>query len=338
MTDINDLLAKLNPKIAAQFKIASNTSNDLLETPSLGLNMAIGGYGYGRQTTIWGNRSGGKTAHCLQLVRNAQKKGEMAAWIDAEKNFDKNWARRLGVDPDQMIISPITSIADMADAGHDLLKAGVDVLVVDSISALLPQSYFEDDKTKKGGGEMKALANTGQIGTYAKNMAAACNMLNRVNEHTALIFISQVRNQIGSWGASLSHMGGKGLEHMNSTTIKLWSNPAEKEAIKGEVTSGDLILTRPVGRPVTWTVEKNRGPGMNASNEYKFYFAGDHVGVDLTGEVLTFGVEYGIIKKSGAWFYIGDEKFHGEENATKFLWQNPDIEEKIYGEILAKSF
>lgn len=331
MTDnIDELLAKLNPKTAAMFRRASEVKNDVLPTPSLGLNRAIGGVGYGRQTMIWGNRSGGKTLFCLGLAANAQRDGKTVAWIDAERNYDPVWAKRHGVDSDKVLWSPVTSIADMADAGHDFIRAGVDVLIVDSISTLLPQSYFVD-------GEMKALADTGQIGTFSKNMGQAVNMFNRVNEHTALVLISQVRNQIGSYGASLAPMGGKAVEHMNSLQIKLWSNPSEKEAIMGKITEGDLILQKPVGRPVTWTVEKNRGPGMNESNKYDMYFKGDFVGVDRTGEVIDFGVESGLVKKGGAWYTIGEERFQGRAKAIQYLRDNPDVEEQIYGEILAKS-
>lgn len=335
--NIEELLGKLNPKTAQAFKKASEVENELLPTPSLGLNMAIGGIGYGRQTTLWGNRSGGKTLFSLQCAAQAQRDGKGVAWIDAEKNFDPAWARRLGVNPDDMIVSTITSIADMADAGHDLMKAGIDMLVVDSVSVLLPQSYFEDTKDGKGDGEMKGLANTGQIGTFSKNLGSALNMFNRVNEHTALILISQIRNQIGSYGASITPMGGTALQHLNSAQIKLWSNPNIKEAIQGTISDGDLIFKRPVGREVTWTVEKNRGPGMNMSSAYDLYFAGDFVGVDRVGEVVDLGVEYGIIKKGGAWYTVGDERFQGRTKVVEYLRENPDIEEKFYLEILGKA-
>jgi len=334
LTNIEKILAKLNPKTAEAFRIGSTTENELLPTPSLGLNIAIKGFGYGRQTTLWGNRSGGKTLMCLQTVANAQNAGKSVAWIDAEKNFDKAWARRNGVDTDELAISTITSIADMADAGYDLMRAGIDVLVVDSVSALLPQSYFED-ATK--GGELKPLAGTGQIGTFSKNLGTALNMFNNINEHTAIILISQVRTNITQTGGIPIPMGGIALQHMNSTQIKLWANPNIKEAIKGEVTNGDLVFERPIGRKTIWTVEKNRGPGMNMTGDYDLYFAGDFVGIDLVGEILDFGVEIGSIRKGGAWLYIGEEKFQGRPAAVKYLRDNLDIQEKIYQEILEKA-
>lgn len=335
MSTIEEVLARLNPKTAQSFRIASEIEVNLLPTPSLGLNMAMGGLRYGGFTVLYGNRGSGKTLFALQAVREAQKEGKSVAWLDVEKNFNPHWARRLGVDPDKMLVDDKTiSIASMADKGVHLIQSGIDVLVIDSISVLLPQSYFEDPKDGKE--EIKNLSGTGQIGTFSKNMGQAINMLNAVNEKTAIIMISQVRNNIGSYGASISFMGGKAVEHAASTVLKLWRTPSD--VIEAEVHVGDgLLMKRPVGSPVTWTVEKNRGPGMGMSNTYDLYTGGDHIGIDLTGEVVTYGVEYGIIKKGGSWFTIEDEKFQGKPAVIDYLRNNPDIQEKIYGEILAKS-
>jgi recombination protein RecA len=297
--------------------------------------MAIGGLGYGRFTTLWGNKGSGKTLFALQCVAEAQKQGKSVAWLDVEKNFTPGWAQSLGCDPDNMLVDNQTiSIAGMADKAVEAVLGGIDVLVIDSISQLLPQSFFEDAKSGKE--ELAGLANSGQIGTFSKNMGQAINMINSVNQHTAIILISQVRNKIGSYGASLSYMGGNALEHANSTVIKLWRAPSD--VIEEEVHVGDgLLLKRPVGYKVTWTIDKNRGPGMNVSNEYSVYTGIDPRGVALTDEVITYGIEYGLIKKGGAWLTIGDEKFQGKPSLIKHLRANPEIQEKIYGEILAKS-
>jgi recombination protein RecA len=335
LSNIDEILARLNPKTAQSFRKASEIEHELLPTPSLGINMAIQGLGYGRFTTLYGNRGCGKTMFALQCIAEAQKNGKTAAWLDVEKNFNPSWARRLGVNPDEMLVDNKTiSIAGMADKGVEMIQAGVDVLVIDSISQLLPQSFFEDPKDGKE--ELKGLKDTGQIGTFSKNIGQAINMLNSVNENTAIILISQVRNQIGSYGASIGFMGGKALEHANSTTLKFWRTPSD--VIERDVHVGDgLLLKRPVGAKVTWTVEKNRGPGMGMSNDYDIYTGGDFVGIDLASEVVTFGVEYGIIKKGGSWYTIGEQMFLGDKNAANHLRENPDILEKIYGEILAKS-
>lgn len=338
MSEFEDFLARLNPKTAASFRKASDIKLELLPTPSLGLNMAIEGLGYGRFTTLYGNRGSGKTMFALQTVAEAQKQGKICAWVDVEKNFNPEWARRLGCDPDKMVVANnIISIADMADTGRNLIMSGVDVLVVDSISQLLPQSFFEDPKDKKKEGEIKDLAFTGQIGTFSKNIGQAINILNGVNEKCAIIMISQVRNSIGSYGASISFMGGKALEHANSTTLKFWRTPSD--VIEKNIHIGDIILKKPVGAKVSWTVEKNRGPGMTWSNEYDIYTGGDFVGIDLQSEIATYGIEFGILKKSGNWISYGEDMkaINGKDAFTDWLRANPDISEKIYLEILEKS-
>jgi hypothetical protein len=125
------------------------------------------------------------------------------------------------------------------------------------------------------------------------------------------------------------------LEHANSTTLKFWRTPSD--VITEKVKVGDLILPQPVGAPVTWTVEKNRGPGMGRSNTYDIYTGGDKVGIDLCGEIVTYGVEYGIIKKGGAWLTIGEVQKQGRPAMVNYLRENPDIQEKVYLEILEKS-
>lgn len=336
MATIEEVLARLNPKTAQSFRVASSIENNTLPTSSLGINMAIKGIGYGRFTTLWGNRGCGKSLMAMQMVAEAQKEGKSTAWMDVEKNFDPSWARRLGANPDEILVDKNTiSIAGMADKSHELIESGIDVLVVDSVSQLLPQSYFEDPKNGKE--EVKGLAQTGQIGTFSKNLGQALDIINSINQNTAVILISQVRNNIGSYGASKSMMGGHALEHASSTIIKLWRTPSE--IIEGEVHLGDgLLIKRPVGSPVTWTIEKNRGSGMHMSNTYDMYHTGDHVGVDVLSEIVNYGIEFGIIKKAAAWLsYEGGESFNGKPKFIEYLRDNEAIAEKIHGEILAKS-
>jgi recombination protein RecA len=335
LSTIEEVLANLNPKTAEAFRVASEVENEILPTPSLGLNMAMGGIGYGRFTTLYGNKGGGKTTFALQQVAQAQKEGKSTAWIDVEKNFSAEWAQRLGVNTDQVLHTrKVMSIADMTNKGRELITAGIDVLVIDSISQLLPASFFEDAKGDSK--EFSEFGKTGQIGTFSKNIGTMLNTLNGVNEKTAIIIISQIRNKIGSYGASISLMGGNALEHVHSTCIKFWRTPSD--IIEAEFHVGDgLLLKKPVGAPITWTIEKNRGEGGQMSNTYDLYHTGDFVGIDLTGEVVTFGVEYGVIKKKGNWLTINDEQFNGRKAAITYLRDNPVIQEKIYGEILAKS-
>jgi len=176
---IDNILAKLDPKTRARVQSAQDVVVEKQLTPSIGLNMALkGGLGYGRQVLVWGNKSAGKSSFCLQMIALAQKEGKTCAWIDAEASYDQSWAETLGVDSSSLIYSPAKTVNDMVDVATKLMDAGVDLIVVDSISALLPAIYFEKD-----GNEMKDLQDTKQIGAEAKDMTHAVKMLNYANKN-----------------------------------------------------------------------------------------------------------------------------------------------------------
>lgn len=330
MTKLEEVMARLNPKTVEAFNKASSIERELLATPSLGLNMALGGgLRYGAIHTLWGPRSGGKTMFALGLAAEAQRNDKAVAWVDAEKNFDPVWAGRHGVDVDNIQVSHTATMTDTTNHAVDLVRNGIDLLIVDSMSVLLPQSYFDD-------GEMKPLEKTNQIGTFSKNYGSMVSMLNNLNKHTNIVMISQLRNKFNQWGASKGLMGGEAAEFMNSTIIKLWAPTNDKDALKGKVRLGDMILERPVGRKVTWTIDKARGSGMHQSNDYNMYFAGDHVGIDRNSEVTNFGLEYGIIEKSGNWLSYDSIKENGKDNFTDALRAAPEIAEKAYQELMEK--
>lgn len=339
MTNIDDVLSRLNPKTAKSFMMASDITVEMIETPSLGLNMSIGGFRRGAFTHLYGNRGCGKSLFALETIKRAQRDPSItAAWMDVEKNFTPEWAQRVGVDTDRMLVDNRTmSLAGMADKAIEMIKAGVDILVIDSVSVLLPQSYYEDPKKAQDKQELKGLVGTRQIGSFSKDLGIALDLINSVNERTVVILISQVRTALNNGNASMSFKGGHALEHAPSTTLKLWRR--KSEVLEGDVLLSDgLLVKRPVGTRISWTVEKNRGPGMQDINEYNLYTAGDRIGIDLTDEVVTFGVEYGIIKKAAAWLTLPNgERFNGKPSLVEYLWNNPDVEEEVYGEILAKS-
>ena len=184
-TELDNILAKLDPKTRARVQSAQNVKVEKQLTPSIGLNMSLkGGLGYGRQVLVWGNKSAGKSSFCLQMITIAQKEGKICAWIDAEASYDQSWAESLGVDSSALIYSSAKTVNDMVDVGVKLMEAGVDLIVVDSISALLPGIYFEKD-----GNEMKDLQDTKQIGAEAKDMTHAVKMLNYANKNTLLVLI-----------------------------------------------------------------------------------------------------------------------------------------------------
>ena len=330
---LEDIMAKLDPKTRARVQSAQNVQVHKQLTPSIGLNVALkGGLGYGRQVLVWGNKSAGKSSFCLQMIALAQQEGKTCAWIDAESSYDQSWAEQLGVDSSSLIYSQAKTVNDMVDVGVKLMEAGVDVIVVDSISALLPGIYFEKD-----GNEMKDLQDTKQIGAEAKDMTHAVKMLNYANKNTLLVLISQQRNQFGSMHASHIPTGGMAVKFFSSTVIKLWSSEAEANAIKAGVAVGDKIIEQRVGRPVNWIIDYNKLGPPNLSGQYDFYYQGDSLGVDRIGETLDVAEMYGLIEKGGAWYTINKERFQGRAKAVAYLRENPEVAGALIEEINAKS-
>ncbi len=331
--NIEEILAGLDPKTRKRVQIATEVDNQKQKTPSVGLTLALkGGFGYGRQVLVWGNKSAGKSSFCLQMIALAQKEGKTCAWIDAEDSYDPAWAELLGVDSSQLIYSPAKSVNDMVDIATQLMEANVDIIVVDSISALLPAIYFEKDST-----DLKKLEDTKQIGAEAKDMTHAVKMLNYANKNTLLVLISQQRNQFGSMHASHIPTGGMAVKFFSTTVVKLWSSEAEANAIKAGVKVGDKIIEQRVGRPVNWIIDYNKQGPPNLSGQYDFYYQGETIGVDGVGETLDVAEMYGIIEKGGAWYTIGDERFQGRAKAVQYLRDNPEIVEELREKIYARS-
>ena len=328
-----EILAKLDPKTRARVQLATKVEVEKQKTPSIGLNMALkGGLGFGRQVLIWGNKSAGKSSFCLQMIAEAQKNGKTCAWIDAEASYDPAWASKLGVDSESLIYSPAKTINDMVDVAQQLMEAGVDVIVVDSISALLPAIYFEKDSS-----DLKKLEDTKQIGAEAKDMTHAVKMLNYANKNTLLVLISQQRNQFGSMHASHIPTGGMAVKFFSSTVIKLWSSEAEANAIKSGIQVGDKIIEQRVGRPVNWIIDYNKLGPPNLSGQYDFYYQGESLGVDSVGEILDTAEMMGIVQKGGAWYTVNEERFQGRAKAVDYLRNNPDVVKKIEKVIYDKS-
>jgi len=205
---IDDALAKLDPKIRKRISNGEAVKIEKQPTPSPGLNKALGGgLPYGRQVLVWGSKSSAKSSMCLQTIAMAQKEGKLCAWIDAEMSYDQEWAEKLGVNPSELIYSQARTINEMVDVSVQLMEAGVDVIVVDSITSLLPAIYFEKDSD-----ELKQLENTKQIGAESRDFSNAWKMINYANNKvkpTLFILISQARNNINAMYTSQQPTGGQ---------------------------------------------------------------------------------------------------------------------------------
>lgn len=329
---IEDILARLDPKTRKRVQTATEVELEKQATPSLSLNVGLnGGFGFGRQVLVWGNKSAGKSSFCLQMLGEAQKNGKTCAWIDSEASYSPEWAEKLGVDSSKIIYSSAKTVNDMVDVGVQLMNAGVDIIVVDSISALLPAIYFEKD-----GDELKSLENTKQIGAEAKDMTHAVKMLNYANKNTLLILISQQRNQFGSMHATHIPTGGMAVKFFSSTIVKLWSSESEASSIKDKVAVGDKLIEQRVGRPVNWTIDYNKTGPQFVSGSYDFYFQGDHVGVDKVADLVDTAELMGIIERGGAWYTVLEERIQGRAKVVEHVRSNPEVFDTLESMVYSK--
>lgn len=305
--------------------LAMENHLERMELPSQGLNKATGGgLGYGRITGIWGPKSSAKSSVIMQAIGIEQKKGKTALWIDAENSFDKVWAEALGVDTSKLIVSTAKSFEQVTDVSVETMKAGIDIVVVDSIGVLIPMSFFEKDSE-----ELKGLDGTKQIGSIARDLGNMLKMVNYENTKTSYIVISQVRNKFLQNGAMHTHMGGFALDHNASTIIKVSASSREAEQIMGSVYSGNKVFQEPIGRKVSWQIDKNKIGSTNGTGEFDFYYGGDSIGVDAVGEVTDLAERHGIIVKGGAWYSYGDTKLQGRMKMVDHLRATPSDFDEI---------
>lgn len=331
MTNIDDILAQLDKKTLQMVKRGSEIEDLRVPFASFGLNFATGGgMGRGKQTTIYGNESAGKSALMLQTIALNQKAGLSCLYIDVEKTFDETWARRLGVNTDELIVSQVSTLQHATDLQIKYIEAGIDMIVIDSRSFLHPPSYYDDK-------ELKGLEGTKQIGQYSKFLGTMCNLVQSVNWNTAVVHLSQVRMDLSGMHASFKQDGGKAAEHADSLRIRVSSTKSDANAVMGEVAYGDMFLQEKVGRKVGWRVEKNKLNGKDDVGEYNLHTQGDFVGVDKASEIFAYGVKFGIIEKAGAWVTVNGERFQGGTKAMAYLRDNPEIAEKIENEIVEKA-
>ncbi len=286
------------------------SSGSLLIDRALG----IGGYPRGRIIEIYGPESSGKTTLALQAIAEVQKTGGRAAFIDAENAIDPTYAKNLGVQIDELILSQPDSGEQALEIAELLIKsAAIDLLVVDSVAALVPQA------------ELDGVMSDSSMGLQARLMSKAMRKLSGVMNRSkcTVIFINQLREKIGVvYGNPETTTGGRALKFYASIRIEVRKGEAIKQGT-------DII-----GNKVNVKVVKNKvaPPFKTATIEIRY---GE--GVSRIGEIIDLAVEYGIIDKSGAWFSYKDDKIgQGRENVRLFLQANPDIYTSIEEELKEK--
>jgi recombination protein RecA len=329
MTTIEEALSQLDPKIRKKVGPAVGIKTEFQPTPSPGLNAALGGgFPYGRQVLLWGSKSSAKSSLCLQTVGMAQKEGKLCAWVDAEMSYDEEWAKKLGVNTEELIYSEARSVNDMVDVVVALLHAGVDIVVIDSISSLLPAVYFEKDSK-----DLKQLENTKQIGAESRDLKHAWMMINYANnqEKPALILaISQSRNSIQAMYTQSVPTGGQTTQFMSSTIVKLFSSSSDSQAIKAKVKAGDKLIEQKVGRKVRWEVTNSKTSAPGDSAEYDFYFRGDFIGIDGIADLVDTAEMRGLVERTGAWYQLEDgTKLQGRDAFVQRVREDEVLRKKL---------
>lgn len=285
-----------------------------IPTGSIGLDMAlgIGGLPKGRIIEIFGPESGGKTTVTLHAIAEAQKRGGIAAFVDVEHALDPVYAKALGVDIDQLIVSQPDTGEQALDIMEALVRSGaIDIIVLDSVAAMVTKAEIDGDMGDSF------------VGVQARLMSAAMKKLTAVisKSNTVAIFINQIREKIGVvYGNPETTPGGRALKFYASVRIEVRKGEAIKEGSDN------------IGNRTKCKVIKNKVAPPFKTCEFDMIFG--H-GISKLGEILDYSVELGLVKKSGAWFSYNDMRIgQGRENAKKFIAENPDIQKVLEEKIM----
>src|ERR1700749_4147545 len=285
----------------------------VISTGSIALDAALGtgGFPRGRIVEMFGPESSGKTTIALQVIAESQKKGGMAAFIDVEHALDPNYARKLGVDVDNLLVSqPDYGEQALEITGALIASGSIDVLVVDSVAALVPKAELD--------GEM----GDSHMGLQARLMSQALRKLTGVvsKSKTCLIFINQIREKIGvMFGNPETTTGGRALKFYSSVRVDIRRIAAIKD---GDAVTGSRTKVK---------VVKNKVAAPFREAEFDIVYG---EGISKEGDLLDIGVDKEIIEKSGSWLsYKGERIGQGRENARQFLKENKDMFAKIEGEV-----
>ncbi|MGR0319949.1 recombinase RecA [Agromyces sp. ZXT2-3] len=289
---------------------------EIIPTGSIALDVAlgVGGLPRGRIIEIYGPESSGKTTLTLHAIANVQRAGGIAAFIDAEHALDPDYAKKLGVDIDSLLVSQPDTGEQALEIADMLIRSGsIDLVVIDSVAALVPRAEIE--------GEM----GDSHVGLQARLMSQALRKLTGgLNQtKTTAIFINQLREKIGVFfGSPETTAGGKALKFYASVRLDIRRIETLKDGSEA------------VGNRTRVKVVKNKMAPPFKQAEFDILYG---VGISREGSLIDYGVDQAIVKKSGAWYtYDGDQLGQGKENARNFLIQNPDIAADIEKKILAK--
>ncbi len=316
---IDDAIASIEKTYGkgAIMKLGDGVVNDIASIPtgalSLDYALGIGGIPRGRVTEVYGPESSGKTTLCLHVIAEAQKLGGLAAFIDAEHALDVNYAKRLGVDTPNLLISQPDFGEQALEITDTLVRSNaIDIIVIDSVAALVPRSEIE--------GEM----GDATMAVQARLMSQALRKLTAAisKSKTAVVFINQLRSKIGViFGNPETTTGGNALKFYASVRIDIRRIAAIKD--------GDQVI----GNRTKVKIVKSKVAPPFKQVEFDILY---NEGISKTGDLIDLGVQHGIIKKSGAWFTYGEDRFQGRESFRQKLMEMTELSNKLEKEVKEK--
>lgn len=340
MTTFEDFLATLDPKVAKNVRTAAKTETIRYPLASIGLTRILnGGITAGRISTFYGNYSSGKSGLIYQSIGQLwQPAGLNVLLVDVEGTYTKEWGARMGIDNDRLILIQSKSSGRIEKEIRPFLEKGIDIIVIDSISQIMPEVFVGKS------GELNDQEDRKQVGAHAKAITSLLNGIHYFNERTAVVLISQTTTFMGqSYVEQVPH-GGKKTEFASSIMVQLSSSNSPGQVINGTVAKGGRLVEEPVGRKVNALVKKNKTGKPFMQCKYDFYFDGPEVGVDRVGEVVDEALASGVLIGAGAWIRRPgtEEKWNGraalisavKEDDGLFEFLKRELETLATGEVL----
>ncbi len=311
---VEEIKQRFGEGVIMKLREVKPASVDVISTGSISLDLAlgVGGVPRGRVIEIYGPEMSGKSTLALHILAEAQKQGGVGAFVDVEHALDPDYAKKIGVNVDDLLISQPDSGEQALQIVETLVRSGeVDVIVIDSVAALAPKAEID--------GEMGEF----QIGLQAKLMSSALRKLSALiaKTKTVVIFLNQTRMKIGQiWGSPLTTPGGLALKFYSSVRIELKRTAQIK---KGEEIIGNRIKAK---------IVKNKVAAPFKTTEFDIYY---NEGISKFSDLINAGIKFGLIQKAGNWLQYENKKLgQGMEAAKQFLKENPEIEEKIKEKIM----
>jgi recombination protein RecA len=314
---LEELRKKFGEEVIMKLKEAKPVRVEVIPTGSISLDLAlgVGGWPRGRIIEIFGPESSGKTTLALHALYETQKQGGVGAFVDVEHALDPEYAQRIGVNLEELLISQPESGEEALQIVETLVRSGeIDTIVIDSVAALAPKA------------EIMGEIGEAQIGLQARLMSSALRKLSSIisKTKTVVLFLNQIRMKIGSYGKPETTPGGLALKFYASVRVEL------KRV--GQIKKGEEII----GNKIVAKVVKNKVAAPFKSAEFNIYY---NEGISKFADLINAGIKYGVIKKAGSWIQFEDLKLgQGLEEGKKFLKENQEIAEKIKQEIFKKIF